>query len=211
MSSSLYYRSAVKLGFTTISLLFCFQLYAAAQTVTEERNVFNTNISQLNTPQQPYTSGQHLRLLENLQPSLKINPADTVEQKIHLRLVLSERKLYVYQGDSIKVSYPVAVGKTDWETPTGEFQVMNMVENPAWENPFVSYKDIREPGVENNPLGERWIGFWSDGTDEIGFHGTYQRDSIGKAISYGCVRMYNEDVRQLYEIVTIGTPVKVVP
>jgi lipoprotein-anchoring transpeptidase ErfK/SrfK len=206
MSCHLYYRNAINLGFTTISVLFCFQFHAVAQTVIEETNVPKTNLTQLNTPSQ-----SQLRLLESLQPSLNANPADTVEQNIHLRLVLSERKLYVYQGDSIKATYPVAVGKTNWETPTGQFQVMNKVENPAWENPFVTYKDIREPGLENNPLGERWIGFWDDGKDEIGFHGTYQRESVGQAISHGCVRMYNEDVKQLYKMVTIGTPVNVVP
>ncbi len=135
---------------------------------------------------------------------------NTSEQKIHLLLVLHERKLYVYQGTSLQASYPVAIGKPKWETPTGKFKVIDMVENPAWENPFISQNQVIPPGLEN-PLGERWIGFWTDGKDEIGFHGTYKRDSVGKAISHGCVRMYNEDVRKLYKIVKIGTPVTVMP
>ncbi|MDB9373894.1 L,D-transpeptidase [Nodularia sphaerocarpa] len=223
MRINFYYHSAVKLGLTTISLLCLFQLNALAQTTVKPKaNVQTTTISQLNYPpfelnsspnqsRLPSTSERRLRLLERLKPPVTPTPANTVEQKIHLRLVLSERRLYVYQGNSIQVSYPVAIGKRNWETPTGEFQVRNMLENPAWENPFVPHKEIINPGLKNNPLGERWIGFWTDGRDEIGFHGTYQRNSVGQAISHGCVRMFNEDIRKLYEIVTIGTTVKVVP
>lgn len=65
------------------------------------------------------------------------------------------------------------------------------------------------PPGPDNPLGERWIAFWTDGTNVIGFHGTPNRDSVGRAASHGCVRMYNEDVRELYDIVSTGTPVTV--
>jgi lipoprotein-anchoring transpeptidase ErfK/SrfK len=57
----------------------------------------------------------------------------------------------------------------------------------------------------------RWIGFWTDGTDHIGFHGTPTLSSIGKAASHGCVRMRNEDVVALFEQVQMGTPVVVEP
>ncbi|EDX86082.1 ErfK/YbiS/YcfS/YnhG superfamily [Synechococcus sp. PCC 7335] len=108
----------------------------------------------------------------------------------------------------MKISYPVAIGRAGWETPTGKFEVFHQVTDPGWTNPITS--EVVPPGPYN-PLGDRWIAFWTDGTNSIGFHGTPNRESVGTAASHGCVRMYNEDVRQLYEMVEVGTVVTVVP
>ncbi|WP_375479878.1 L,D-transpeptidase [uncultured Nostoc sp.] len=214
MNNSMYYRSVLKLGLISIALLLWLQLRAIAKTTIEQGVTEKTTISQLNSPPAqpnlPSTSERMMRLLLRLKLPVQTTPPNTSEQNIHLLLFLKKRRLYVYRGDVLQASYPVAIGKPKWETPTGKFKVLNMVQNPAWRNPFVSYTEIIPPGLEN-PLGERWIGFWTDGKDQIGFHGTYKRDSVGKAISHGCVRMYNEDVRKLFEMVTIGTPVIVVP
>ncbi|ASC74032.1 Putative L,D-transpeptidase YkuD [Halomicronema hongdechloris C2206] len=111
-------------------------------------------------------------------------------------------------GETLEASYPVAVGRPGWETPTGQFRVFAMLENPGWTNPFTG--DVTPPG-NANPLGQRWIAFWTDGSNDIGFHGTPNRDSVGRAASHGCVRMYNEDIRELYAQVRLGTVVKVEP
>lgn len=131
-----------------------------------------------------------------------------VEQTVRLVIRLAERQLFVYRGSTLEMSFPIAVGRAGWETPTGQFQVFHMLENPGWTNPFTDA--VVAPGPEN-PLGERWIAFWTDGTNQIGFHGTPDRDSIGQAASHGCIRLYNEDVRALYQLVNIGTPVIVEP
>jgi lipoprotein-anchoring transpeptidase ErfK/SrfK len=130
-----------------------------------------------------------------------------VEDVINLVLKLKERKVYVYRGDKLIKKYPVAIGKKGWETPVGEWQVMEKIRNPAW----TSFKtgEVLPPGGEN-PLGVRWIGFWTDGRDVIGFHGTPNVKSIGTAASHGCVRMFNRDVRALFPLVKVGTVVKVV-
>ena len=60
-------------------------------------------------------------------------------------------------------------------------------------------------------MGERWIGFWTDGTNYIGFHGTPNEETVGQAASHGCVRMLNRDVLALFEKVGIGTIVVVEP
>lgn len=130
------------------------------------------------------------------------------EETIQLRLSLSDRRVYVLQGDKEVISYPVAIGRTGWETPTGEFSIKAMVEDPGWTNPITN--EVVGPGP-NNPLGDRWMAFWTDGTNVIGFHGTPDRDSIGEAASHGCVRMYNEHARELFNIISIGTPVVVEP
>ncbi len=136
--------------------------------------------------------------------------ADTAAETetVSLELRLGEKRVYVYKGDSVEVSYPVAIGRPGWETPTGKFEVFHQITDPGWTNPLTN--ESMPPGP-NNPLGDRWIAFWTDGNNSIGFHGTPNRDSVGRAASHGCIRMYNEDVRQLYEMVKVGTPVTVVP
>jgi L,D-transpeptidase ErfK/SrfK len=127
-----------------------------------------------------------------------------------LRLVLKrgQRKVYVYQNDKVISSYRVAVGKPGWETPLGEFKVLTMELNPI----FKSFKSGRiiPPGPDN-PLGVRWIGIWTDGQTQLGFHGTNEPELIGQAVSHGCIRMMNKDVVKLYAQVKAGTPVQVVP
>ena len=83
-----------------------------------------------------------------------------------------------------------------------------MLRNPAWQHPFTG--EVMPPGADN-PLGSRWIGFWTDGTNFIGFHGTPNVESVGTPASHGCIRMYDQDVVKLFERVKIGTPVQVVP
>ncbi|MGP1385626.1 MAG: L,D-transpeptidase [Thainema sp.] len=126
------------------------------------------------------------------------------EQVQATRLVLkrSERRVYAYQDEQELASFPVAVGKPGWETPVGTFHVRTMVKNPGWTHPFTG--EVMSP-ESNNPLGERWIEFWTDGFNSIGFHGTSNRSSVGQAASHGCVRMYNEDIQKLYEWVSKGT------
>ncbi|WP_066378623.1 MULTISPECIES: L,D-transpeptidase [unclassified Anabaena] len=119
---------------------------------------------------------------------------------------LSDRRTYVYAGDIVIASYPVAIGKEGWETPTGSFQIQHMQHDPIWQHPITG--KIFPAGADS-PLGARWIGFWSDGRNEIGFHGTPDVHLLGTAISHGCLRMRNSDVRLLYDQVAIGTTVVV--
>jgi lipoprotein-anchoring transpeptidase ErfK/SrfK len=143
-------------------------------------------------------------------PTTKPATANTqtpVNNAITLLLKLKEKQVYVYRGDKLLNKYPVAIGKKGRETPTGEWQVMEKIKNPGW----TSFRtgEYFAPGREN-PLGSRWIGFWTDGKDVIGFHGTPNVKSIGTAASNGCVRMYNRHVKALFPLVKVGTTVKVV-
>ena len=126
---------------------------------------------------------------------------------VKLVLRLGKKVVEVYEKDKVVASFPVAVGKQGWETPQGEFEIMQMVKDPSWQNPWSG--KVTPPGP-NNPLGERWIGFWTDGKNFIGFHGTPGEHLIGQAVSHGCVRMRNKDIKQLFELVSMGTPVTVV-
>lgn len=134
--------------------------------------------------------------------------AQFLPQADRLVLRLGDRRVDYYQGETLIVSYPVAVGRAGWETPTGEFEVQQLVVNPIWQHPFTGA--IVPPGPDN-PLGARWIGFWSDGENFIGFHGTPDERLIGQAVSHGCVRMRNRDIIALFDLVSVGTVVSVEP
>lgn len=129
------------------------------------------------------------------------------QKPLWLELVLSQRQLYVWRGRQLVRRYPVAVGKPGWETPQGNFVVQTKVKDPVWQ----SFTDNRiiPAGHPKNPLGRHWIGFWSDGVDAIGFHGTPYPETIGKAVSHGCVRMHPHHIAELFNWVDIGTPVRV--
>ncbi|WP_416673669.1 L,D-transpeptidase family protein [Egbenema bharatensis] len=139
-------------------------------------------------------------------PQLAVPDRDADAMRLVVKL--GERRVHLYHGDTIQASYPLAIGKAGWETPTGTFRVFEMLQNPAWTHPIT--RERMGAGTEN-PLGTRWIGFWSDNYNKIGFHGTPDRNSVGQDVSHGCLRMYDEDVQALYEQVQLGTPVVVMP
>ena len=139
-------------------------------------------------------------------------------------LVLDRRRrllLVIENGQELR-RFPVAVGRPGWETPVGQFEVIERVVNPVWKHPATGQL---VPAGPQNPLGSRWIGFYRDcrghrgfngragltvqGCASTGFHGTPNRRSIGQAASHGCVRLYDEQVRQLFELVSMGMPVTV--
>jgi L,D-transpeptidase ErfK/SrfK len=159
------------------------------------------------TPPQP-TSVQNfpgnIIELPNLQNLDSFLPA--AEEEVRLVIRLKKRRVYVYRGEELDVSYPIAVGKNGWETPKGDFKVIEKKKDPAWQNPFTG--EVIPPGIDN-PLGARWIGFWTNGKNSIGFHGTPNEGSVGRAASHGCIRMFNKDVQKLFELVQVGTPVNV--
>ncbi|MDY7020170.1 MAG: L,D-transpeptidase [Cyanobacteriota bacterium] len=138
----------------------------------------------------------------------KFSTYPTPAPNIHLIIRLSDRRVYVYRQQQLLTSYPIAVGREGWETPTGEYKVIQKIQEPSWEHPFTG--EIVPPGPDN-PLGIRWIAFWTDGTNYIGFHGTPNEETVGEAVSHGCIRMLNQDVVLLFNKVTIGTPVIVEP
>lgn len=131
-----------------------------------------------------------------------------LDDDLALVVSLQSRQLSVLQQGEVTLSFPIAVGQAEWETPMGQFRITQMEKDPTWQHPITG--EIVEAGPDN-PLGARWIGFWSDGRSQIGFHGTNQEDSIGQAISHGCIRLRNSDIRDLYEQVSIGVLVTVTP
>jgi len=151
-----------------------------------------------------------------------IGPATPLDRAVILDR--QRRLLSLLENGRLVRRFPVAVGMPGWETPVGRFQVLNKTENPVWEHPE---KGTHIPAGPANPLGSRWIGFHQDclgrrgwdgehmldvkGCVVAGFHGTPHRWTVGQALSHGCVRLYEEHVRQVFDFVSIGTPVTVLP
>ena len=123
----------------------------------------------------------------------------------------SQRRLYLMGHGGPVASYPVAVGKPGkqwygWARVDGKYV------QPAWSPPAEVRRDnprlpdVIPGGSPRNPMGVRALTL---DRDEIAIHGTNRPDSIGTFASYGCIRMHNRDIVDLYERVRVGTPVLV--
>ncbi len=134
--------------------------------------------------------------------------SETQNKTTRLEVNLNRRRVFVYEGKNLIKSYPIAVGRRNWETPKGKFQVLQLLQRPKWINPMTG-KAI-PGGAPGNPLGNYWIGFWTNGRNWVGFHGTPNPETVGKAVSHGCLRMYNRDIEELFQLVSLGTPVTVI-
>jgi lipoprotein-anchoring transpeptidase ErfK/SrfK len=148
---------------------------------------------------------QTLNTMTKLAAILVIAAVDaTAEERpqTQSRIVVSipNRKLVLFDGDRIVKIYDVAVGKASTPTPEGEFHIINHVPNPTYYGSGV----MIAPG-KNNPLGTRWMGLSVKG---YGIHGTNVPSSIGKAASHGCIRMRQQDLEELFELVNVGVTVE---
>ena len=123
----------------------------------------------------------------------------------------SLRKLYLYRNAKIEKTYRIAVGMPGYPTPLGQFKIVQKRYRPTWSNPgsgWASDMPAYIPPGPGNPLGTRALNLDASG---IRIHGTYKIHSIGTAASHGCMRMLRHDIEELYDLVSVGTPVYVVP
>jgi hypothetical protein len=116
------------------------------------------------------------------------------------------------KGAQYVLSYPVGLGRDD-STPTGSWIVEQRVPNPKYYSP--RGEGVIEAGDPKNPLGKYWIALTGTdgnavGKQSYGIHGTIDPDSIGKQASLGCIRMRNEDVALVYELLVAGKSTVVV-
>ena len=118
-------------------------------------------------------------------------------------------RLDLYEGFEVTHSWDVATAKPGWTTPVGEWSLYQKAENPTWHNPALDSwgADLPAvvPGGPGNPMGTRALYITAPGLIRI--HGTTSPDSIGRYASHGCIRMHNEQVEELYDLVPVGTKV----
>lgn len=138
-----------------------------------------------------------------------------------LVLNVAEMRLYYYppevKGQPRTVeTYPVSIGRMDWRTPLGRTNVTAKQKNPAWYPPQSVKQEAKAGGWEvpdvvppgpDNPLGHRVLRL---GMPAYLIHGTNNPWGIGMRVTHGCVRMYPEDIEDLFERVAVNTPVQIV-
>ena len=115
---------------------------------------------------------------------------------------LEDHRLALLENGVVKAIYPVAVGKASTPSPAGTFTIVNHVINPT----YYHHGEVIPPGPEN-PVGNRWMGLSVAG---YGIHGTDAPQSIGKAVSHGCIRMSQRDLDELFAQVRVGDTVEIV-
>jgi lipoprotein-anchoring transpeptidase ErfK/SrfK len=123
----------------------------------------------------------------------------------------SERRLYLILDADHAMRYPVGVGKAGkrW---AGTTHIDGKYRNPAWSPPadvkhdIPSLPDVIPGGSPHNPMG---VAAMTLAGGEYAIHGTNRPESVGHFVSYGCIRMYNADISDLYGRVSVGTPVVV--
>ena len=142
-----------------------------------------------------------LRDGNSIHPGQKLRiPLDAVHTLVSLRA----RFLLYYHGEEVVAAWPVTIGREDRTVP-GEYTVGEKQEEPMW----FRQGDPVPFGEPENPLGTRWIA-WT-GSNGLGFHGTWEPEKIGQAVSDGCIRMRNADVELLFEVLPRASRIVVLP
>jgi lipoprotein-anchoring transpeptidase ErfK/SrfK len=123
-----------------------------------------------------------------------------------------ERRLYLIIDSDRAIRYPVGVGKAGKQW-AGTAHIEGKYRKPAWAPPAdVKHDHPRIPdviagGSPSNPMGVAAMTL--SGGGQYAIHGTNRPQSVGHFVSYGCIRMYNDDIDDLYRRVSVGTPVVV--
>lgn len=132
-----------------------------------------------------------------------------------LNINLAELRLFhiiaLKDGRYRVIIYPLGIGREGRETPEGNFHVTVKEQDPQWRVPESLRRhnpdlpQVMPPGPQN-PLGNYWLGLSNPG---YGLHGTNRPFGVGRRVSYGCIRMYPQDIAALYGEVKIDTPVRI--
>jgi L,D-transpeptidase ErfK/SrfK len=143
-------------------------------------------------------------------------------ERTGLVLNLPEMRIYYFYKSEYTnipqvITHPVSVGRMDWETPLGKTTIISKQKDPSWRPPQ-SLKDeaIAEgdeplpdvvlPGPDN-PLGRYAMRL---GIPGYLLHSTNKPFGVGMRVTHGCLRMYPEDIEQLFDDVPVGTQVQIV-
>ena len=136
---------------------------------------------------------------------------------------LPEHRLYWYPPampgqPSVVWSFPVSIGKMDWNTPLGSTRIVAKEKDPSWIPPqsvrddHAKRGDILPPVVPpgpDNPLGRYKMRLGIPGGAYL-IHGTNRPAGVGMQVTSGCMRLYPEDIETLYGMVSVNTPVMIV-
>lgn len=132
-------------------------------------------------------------------------------------LNVAHMRVYYYHPDGDYVStYPVGIGRSGWSTPLGQTQIVSKEKNPAWHpTPSIKREAARKgktlpnvvPAGPKNPLGRYAMHLGFKG---ILMHGTNAPNSVGLRSSHGCIRLFANDIAELFSMAPIGTRMRVI-
>jgi lipoprotein-anchoring transpeptidase ErfK/SrfK len=141
------------------------------------------------------------------------NSEPAAAAKTSVKVDVKTNMLGVFEGDKIIAAYPVTVGSTQTVTPIGEWKVRGVAKLPTFRYDERMLKRGKRsknfhmlPPGPNSPVGVVWIALNKRG---IGVHGTDEPNTIGQAVSHGCIRLANWDIVRLAGRVKAGVPVSV--
>jgi L,D-transpeptidase ErfK/SrfK len=134
---------------------------------------------------------------------------------------IAEMRLYYFPprshgGQQIVYTYPIGIGRVAWKTPSGVTTVVRKAVDPVWRPPADILEEHRKDGDPlpseirpgpDDPMGSRALYL---GWPMYAIHGTNKPVGVGMRVSHGCMHLYPEDILQLYDLVPVGTPVRVV-
>ena len=155
-------------------------------------------------------ASHHLRAkLKRVQPEVTTHEVAARYPSI-ITIDRNTHRLRLFKHLHLAKTYPIAVGMAGLETPAGRYTIQDKQVNPSWHVPDSSWAGslagkVIPPGPDN-PIKARWMGIYNG----AGIHGTSDVNSIGTSASHGCIRMRIPDVEELYDRVSIGTPVYIV-
>ncbi len=145
----------------------------------------------------------------SLEPVVAVTPPSLSSDDVSAVLVVDimSNTLKWYKQDTLVKTYYVATGEPKYATPLGKFYIIRKEESPAWINPNVEWSKDMPPRIEpgsDNPLGVRAL-VTSAGGGTVLIHGT--ANLTPGLYSHGCIRMANWAVLELFDNVSVGTPV----
>ena len=132
-------------------------------------------------------------------------------------LNLANNRLFYFSPDGKEVkTYPVGIGRQGWATPVGTTNIVDKIEHPAWHPTPAIRREAESKGIllpavvpagPHNPLGQYAMHL---GIPGILIHGTNTPHTVGLQSSHGCIRMYADDIKELFSLSEVGTKVRIV-
>jgi lipoprotein-anchoring transpeptidase ErfK/SrfK len=147
-------------------------------------------------------------IIDRASPPPLPSPSDA---EYRVAIIKDANAMLLFAADSVLRRYTIAVGNDSIgkATPSGRYKIVNKIKDPPmlWHD-----GTYIPPGDWRNSYGSRWMSLGEAKTGRYrgyGIHGTNAPHSVGLIISAGCIRMYDADVKELFDVVEIGTPVDI--
>lgn len=178
-------------------------------TLSKKLNIRYKTLLSMNNTTSPYLIvGQKIIIDKSMKPTADFDG---------IVVNIPEKRLYHFNNGSLEKVYVVSVGlpSPEWQTPVGNYKIMNKVKDPIWKVPLSIQKEMAAkgqvvkkevPAGPGNPLGKWWMSL----SGGLGIHSTNAPLSVGYSVSHGCIRMRPLSAAELWNKIPKNTPVKII-